>query len=108
MIRRRAITNKLETRLVVAAFPPTRKPVPSSVTIEPGVAAQIEQTVLHLYRLGPRPIFETLCAIYGGADLIETLQDYRRLDPAVVAFLGADRLPPRRRRRRSRCRRWWS
>jgi len=78
--------------LVVAAPP---QPKPSSVTIEPIAAEQIKQSVEHLYRLGVRPVFEAFCAIHGGADVIDTLAAYHRLDPAVVAYLGADRLPRR-------------
>jgi len=84
--------------LVVA--PPPQRSKPSSVTIEPIAAEQIKQSVEHLYRLGVRPVFEAFCAIYGGADVLDTLQAYRRLDPAVVHYLGADRLPRRRYRGR--------
>jgi hypothetical protein len=94
--------------LVVAAPPPTR-PKPSSVTIAPSAAAQIKDLVEHLYGLGLRPIYEALCAIEGGAGVVETLRDYSRLDPAIVKHLGADQMPRRyqRRKRHSRCRRWW-
>ena len=73
-------------------------PKPSSVTITPVAAELICDFVDHVYRLGPRPIFEALCAVHGGADVIETLRDYQRLNPDVVRFLGADRLHLRRRR----------
>jgi len=89
---------KLIAGLVVA--PPPQRSKPSSVTIEPIAAEQIKQSVEHLYRLGVRPVFEAFCAIYGGADVLDTLQAYRRLDPAVVHYLGADRLPRRRYRGR--------
>jgi hypothetical protein len=92
--------------LALAAPPPTRSK-PSSVTIPAGAAAQIKHFVEHLYCLGPRPVFEALCAIEGGAGVIEILRDYSRLDLAVVAFLGANRFPRRhQRKRRPRCRRW--
>jgi hypothetical protein len=77
--------------LVVA--PPPQRSKPSSVTIEPIAAEQIKQSVEHLYRLGVRPVFEAFCAIHGGADVIDTLAPYHGLDPAVVAYLGADQLP---------------
>jgi hypothetical protein len=76
--------------------PPPQRPPPSSVTISPDAAEQIKELVGHLYRLGVRPVFEAFCAIHGGADVIDTLAAYQRLDPAVVAYLGADRLPRRR------------
>jgi hypothetical protein len=80
--------------VVAAALPP--RPKPSSVTISPSAAQQIEALVAHLFCLGPRPIYEALCCVYGGGDLIETLESYRRLNSAVVKALGADRLPRRR------------
>lgn len=72
------------------------RPKPSSVTISPAAARQIRRSVEHLYRLGPRPVFELLCAVHGGADVLGELRVYQRLDPAVVCFLGADRFPRRR------------
>jgi hypothetical protein len=45
------------------------RPKPSSVTISPAAARQIRRSVEHLYRLGPRPVFELLCAVHGGADV---------------------------------------
>ena len=79
-----------------AVAPPPPRPKPSSVTISPSAAQQIEALVAHLFCLGPRPIYEALCCVYGGGDLIETLESYRRLNSAVVKALGADRLPRRR------------
>jgi hypothetical protein len=65
---------------------------PSSVTIASSAAEYIEELVAHLFRLGPRPVFEAFCAIHGGAKLIPCLEEYQRLDSAIVKYLGADRL----------------
>lgn len=65
---------------------------PSSVTIASSAAQQIKGLVAHLFCLGPRPVFEAFCGIHGGANLIETLEDYRRLDSAILKYLGGDRL----------------
>jgi hypothetical protein len=92
--------------LIVDLVPITALPIrpkPSSVTIPPSTAAQIKLAVEHLYRLGPRPVFEAFCAVHGGAGVIETLEAYRRLDPTIVKMLGADQLS--RRRPRNGCRR---
>jgi hypothetical protein len=92
---RHASTNKTQTPWLGATALHDLFQKPSSVTIEPIAAEQIKQSVEHLYRLGVRPVFEAFCAIHGGADVIDTLAAYHRLDPAVVAYLGADRLPRR-------------
>jgi hypothetical protein len=81
---------------------PTAAAAPSSVTIAPAVADQIKRCVEHLFHLGPRPVFELLCGVAGGGDVIDELRAYQRLDPATVRYLGADRLP---RRQRNECRR---
>lgn len=67
-------------------------PKPSSITIASSAAEQIKALVAHLFRLGPRPVFEAFCAIHGGAKLIPCLEEYQRLDSAIVKYLGADRL----------------
>jgi hypothetical protein len=46
----------------------------------------------HLHRLGPRPTFELLKEVARGADVVERLERYARLDPDLVEALGADRM----------------
>jgi hypothetical protein len=41
-----------------------------------------------LHQLGPRPVGELLLEVANGRDLIEALEEYARLDPAVVEALG--------------------
>jgi hypothetical protein len=49
----------------------------------------------HLHGLGPRATYELLKEIAGGADAVECLERYARIDPDVVEAPGADRMPPR-------------
>jgi len=77
----------------LALASPPQRPPPSSVTIPPRAAHRIEALVDHLYSLGKRPIYELLCSVYGGADVIAALEEFRRLDRQTLTLLGADRLP---------------
>jgi hypothetical protein len=54
---------------------------------------RIRRLGAHLYRLGPRPIVELLLEIDAGADVVERLESYSRLDASICKYLGADRLP---------------
>jgi excisionase family DNA binding protein len=45
----------------------------------------------HLHRLGERSVYEFVREIIGGADPVDRLAAYSRLDPGVLA--GGDRLP---------------
>jgi hypothetical protein len=47
----------------------------------------------HLHRLGKRSVYEFVREIIDGADPVDRLAAYSRLDPAVLAYLGGDRLP---------------
>jgi hypothetical protein len=44
------------------------------------------------HRLGERSVYEFVREIIGGADPVDRLAAYSRLDPGVLAYLG-DRLP---------------
>jgi hypothetical protein len=48
-----------------------------------------------LHELGKRPLFELLVEIVCGADPVERLERYARLDPYVVRKIKADCTPPR-------------
>ena len=43
-----------------------------------------------LHALGPRPTYELLRELAAGADLLNRLEVYARLDPDMVRALGAD------------------
>jgi hypothetical protein len=45
-----------------------------------------------LAALGPRAIYEFCHGLLNGRDIIESLADFERLDPGVLAYLGGDRL----------------
>jgi hypothetical protein len=46
-----------------------------------------------LAALGPRATYEFCRGLLNGRDIIESLADFERLDPGVLAYLGGDRLP---------------
>lgn len=48
----------------------------------------------HLHSLGPRSTYEILLEVADGADVLDRLEVYARLDPGVVSAIGADRMPP--------------
>jgi hypothetical protein len=47
-----------------------------------------------LHALGPRPTFELLREILNGADLVERLPVYARINPEILYALGGDSMPP--------------
>jgi hypothetical protein len=47
-----------------------------------------------LHRLGERPLYEFIREIIAGANPIERLEAFARIDSAIVKYLGADRMPP--------------
>jgi hypothetical protein len=55
---------------------------------------RLRQLAQDLHRLGPRPIFEFLREVAAGADLYECLEQYARLDPAIVKYLGVSEMLP--------------
>jgi hypothetical protein len=52
-----------------------------------------QHLVGHLYRCGPRPVFEALIAVDSGQCLDEVLENLARLEPEVYWAVGADVLP---------------
>ena len=56
--------------------------------------ARLRRLVAHLHSLGPRPVYEFVREIINGGDVIDRLEDYGRLDPNLVQYLGADRIVP--------------
>ena len=75
------------------SFPPTAADAPLHIRDR-----RFERDVLHLHRLGPRPVAELLRELadaHGLADDIEALlARYARLDPATVQTLDGDCFPP--------------
>jgi hypothetical protein len=54
--------------------------------------AQLLFLARRVHALGDRPLFELLKEIVAGADPIARLERYAALDPAILAYLGGDRL----------------
>jgi hypothetical protein len=68
---------------------------PAAAAPSPEIIAdddRLRRLAAHLHSLGPRPLHEFLREIAAGADLFERLERYARLDPAIVKYLGGDRL----------------
>jgi hypothetical protein len=53
--------------------------------------ARLRRQSAHLRRLGDRSVYEYIRWIADGADPIEALNAFDRLDPSIVKYLGADR-----------------
>jgi hypothetical protein len=68
--------------------PPARAPEPRRTVPD----ARLRRLALHLFTLGPRSVFECLKVIISGAPVVDTLEAYARLDPAIVKYLGGDYL----------------
>jgi hypothetical protein len=47
-----------------------------------------------IYDLGPRTLAELILELAAGANPVERIERYARLDPAIVAAVGAGELPP--------------
>jgi len=54
---------------------------------------RLHQLARRLHSLGERPLFELLREIVSGADAVDRLEAFARLDPAIVALLGGSALP---------------
>jgi hypothetical protein len=46
-----------------------------------------------LHGLGERPAYEFIREILAGAAPVDRLEAFGRIDPAIVKYLGADRMP---------------
>ncbi len=69
--------------------------ITTSVTLPTSTAIRLRYLAQHLHDLGPRPTFELLCELVGGADPLDRLERYARLDPTVVRKLGGAEIPSR-------------
>ena len=70
----------------------------ATTVMQPLAGPRFEAIVKHLHNLGPRPVAELLIEIAtttGQSRFIaDRLEEYARLDPEIVRFVGADRFPP--------------
>jgi hypothetical protein len=69
------------------------------VFLDPLVRFRIERGSEHLHRLGARAVAEFLAEGIGEGDdtssLLNRLQRYQQLDPALLRAVGGDRFPRR-------------
>jgi hypothetical protein len=49
---------------------------------------RLRQMAARLHTLGPRALYEFLRSIISGDPIVDTLEDYERLDPAILKYLG--------------------
>jgi hypothetical protein len=71
----------------------TARNIPTSVTLASSVALRVRHLAAHLHSLGPRATFEWCCEVIGGADPLDRLERYARLDRDVVRALGGAEIP---------------
>ena len=64
--------------------------VQSNSTIDP---TRLRYLARRVHALGERPLCEYLCEVVAGANALERLEVFARLDPAIVAALGGAALP---------------
>ena len=70
----------------------------TSVTIASSIAVRLRHVATRIHALGPRPLYELLCEIAGGAEPLSRFERYAALDPDIVRGLGGDVMPPTVRR----------
>ena len=66
----------------------------NSTTIASSVALRVRALAVRLHHLGPRPLYEFLCELAGGADPLDRLETYAALDPETIRVLGGCEMPP--------------
>ena len=66
----------------------------TSATIASSLSLRLRYVAARSHALGPRPLFELMCEIAGGADPTARAEAYARLDADLVRELGGDVLPP--------------
>jgi hypothetical protein len=66
----------------------------SSRCASPAIGCGSSILARRLHALGPRPLFDYLNKVERGYPLREHLEAYARLDPGVVAALGATQFGP--------------
>ncbi len=71
------------------------RPEPLAVVVERVMRNLRRQKLFErVYALGPRPCFELLLEVTGGADLDHSLAKYAAVDPSTIRALKADQFPP--------------
>jgi hypothetical protein len=54
---------------------------------------RLRRLARQLHRLGERPLYEFLAELAAGADPIERLEVYSRIDPEILRLHGGNNLP---------------
>ncbi len=65
---------------------------------EPTTGPRWERMIEHIHSLGPRPLAEMLAEIAAATGqhvrVVDLVEEYAALDPAVLRAVGGDRFPP--------------
>jgi hypothetical protein len=67
--------------------------IPTSATIASSIALRVRYLAERIHSLGPRPTFELLCELVGGAPVMPRLETYAAIDRDVVRELGGAEIP---------------
>jgi hypothetical protein len=81
-----------------AAREATNPPIATSLALPTSTAMRLRFLTQQIYNLGPRPLFELLAELVGGAPPLERIERYGRLAHEYGAFIrapGGDQFPPR-------------
>ncbi len=52
---------------------------PTSLTIASSITLRLRALAPRIYSLGPRPLYEAMCSLVGGADPMSTFESYGAL-----------------------------
>jgi hypothetical protein len=66
----------------------------TSATLQSSIATRLRHLAGRVHRLGPRPLFELMCELAGGADPITQFENYAKLDADFIRAMGGDVMPP--------------
>ena len=84
--------------LPVAGEPLKQHHSPNSKMPQAWSSLRFERMIERVHLLGPRPLAELLIEITittgQHALVVDRVEEYSRLDPEIIRFLGADRFPP--------------
>jgi hypothetical protein len=67
---------------------------PTSLTIASSIALRLRCLAKRIHDQGPKPLFEMMCEVAGGADPLNCFEVYAALDADLIRAFDGDKLPP--------------